>query len=45
LPPQGIDPAASAGNVLVIHDRLAIRLDFFRPITASRVSDLEDFVG
>jgi hypothetical protein len=45
LPPQGIDPAASAGNVLVIQGRLAIRPDFFRPITASSVSDFEDFVG
>jgi hypothetical protein len=47
LPLQGVDPEAGAGNVLVIHDhnRLAIRPDFFRPITASSVSDLEDFVG
>ena len=40
-------PEASAGNVLVIHDHncLAIRLDFFHPITAGIVGDLDDFVG
>jgi hypothetical protein len=46
LPFQSLDPAPSAGNVLMIHDhnRLAIRPDFFHPITAGIVGDLDHFV-
>jgi hypothetical protein len=41
FPFQSLDPEASTGNVLVIddHNRLAIRPDFFHPITARIVGE------